>query len=82
MLAILTVILKQFVSGWELVQTVVQWAWDNQFAALFWGGFWCYILDRFFKWTKNTTDDALWDALKSAVISGYNKVKNPGSLPK
>lgn len=75
MIAFVTMVLKQFVTGWELVQTVITWAWENQIAALFWGTVWCYLLDRFFKWTKNTTDDALWDAVKTAVISGYAKIK-------
>jgi hypothetical protein len=82
MIAFVTMILKQFVTGWELVQTIIIWAWDNQYAALFWGSVWCYLLDRFFKWTKNTTDDALWDALKTAIITGYSKVKGNFSVSK
>jgi len=82
MKAILIYVLNQFVSGWELVQTVIDWAWKNQIAAAFWGTVWYYILDRFFKWTKNTTDDALWDAVNTAVRNGYNKVKELTVLPK
>ena len=82
MKAILVMILNQFISGWELVNVVVDWAFNNKIAAAFWGTVWYYLLDRFFKWTKNTTDDALWDAVRTAVVSGVNRVKELSSLPK
>lgn len=74
----LSTILAQFVSGFELVKIIATWVKDNEVAALFWGGFWIFILDRFFAWTPTKLDDTVWNVLKQAVANGLRKV---GRLP-
>jgi hypothetical protein len=71
-------ILAQFVSGFELVQTVLKWAIENEVAATFWAAFWVVILDRFFAWTPNTWDDTAWNILKQAVRDALSKIKPTG----
>lgn len=71
---ILANILTQFVSGFELVQTVLNWVKDNEVAALFWGGVWVFILDRFFAWTPTKWDDTVWNVLKQSVKEGLKKI--------